>query len=216
MLFIVEIFLSADNILAISLILDRIEIKKRRVALLLGIWSSLLFRALIIAFTSFLFLIDSLKVLGGIYLLYLAISHITRHKSKEASRLQPISLFRGIISIELTDVLFALDSIFIALGLLSFFYAEEMVAGKIWVAYVGGAFGVVTLRFFANSLLLFINKHPTIEKIAYYLIGWIGVKLILIGFDLTHFIPHFNTIFSIGVVFIVLYSFFSTKWNLKG
>jgi len=216
MLCIVEIFLSADNILAISLLLDRIEIGKRRIALLLGVWSCLLFRAIIIAFTSFLFLVDSLKALGGIYLLYLAISHLIRHKSKQAGRLQPISLLWGIISIELTDVLFALDSIFIALGLLSFFYSEELVAGKIWVAYVGGAFGVVTLRFFASSLLLFINKHPTIEKIAYYLIGWIGVKLILIGFNLTHFIPHFNTIFSIGVLFIVLYSFFSTKSAPKG
>ncbi len=216
MLFIVEIFLSADNILAISLILDRIEIKSRRIALLLGIWSSLLFRALIIAFASFLFLVDSLKILGGIYLIYLAISHTIHHKSKKTGSLKPIPLLRGIISIELTDVLFALDSIFIALGLLSFFYSEEQVAGKIWVAYVGGAFGVVTLRFFASSLLLFINKHPTVEKIAYYMIGWIGLKLIIIGANAAHFVPHFNSIFSIGVVFIVLYSFFSTKWTLKG
>lgn len=214
-LFVVEIFLSADNILGISLILDRIDKEKRRVSLLLGIWSSLIFRAIIISFAAILFLMDSLKVIGGLYLVYLAISHMFHHNKKNSGKSHPISMLRGVISIELTDILFALDSIFIVLGLLSFFYTKAEVESKIWVAYVGGVLGVITLRFFATSLLIFLNKHPVIEKIAYFLIGWIGIKLIFIGFTLPHYIPHFNTIFSIGVVFIIVYSFFSTKWPTR-
>lgn len=214
-LFIVEIFLSADNILGISLILDRIEEKKRKVSLLFGIWSSLIFRAAIIFFAAFLFLIDPLKVVGGLYLVYLSISHMFHKKKKKTGNIKPISLLKGIISIELTDILFALDSIFIALGLLSFFYSRSEVESKIWVAYLGGILGVITLRFFATGLLKFLNKHPIIEKIAYYLIAWIGLKLIFIGFSLPHYIPYFNTIFSIGVLIIIIFSFFSTKWPLK-
>jgi predicted tellurium resistance membrane protein TerC len=214
-LFIVEIFLSADNILGISLILDRIETSKRRISLMLGIWSCLIFRAIIIIFAAFLFLLDSLKIIGGLYLIYISISHIFHTKKKTCGNVKPISLVRGIISIELTDILFALDSIFIVLGLLSLFYNKSEVENKIWVAYIGGALGVITLRFFASTLLIFLNKHPVIEKICYYLIAWLGVKLIFIGFSLTHYIPYFNTIFSIGVVFIIIFSFFSTKWSLK-
>ena len=158
---------------------------------------------------------DSLKVIGGLYLVYLAISHMFHHNKKNSGKSHPISMLRGVISIELTDILFALDSIFIVLGLLSFFYTKAEVESKIWVAYVGGVLGVITLRFFATSLLIFLNKHPVIEKIAYFLIGWIGIKLIFIGFTLPHYIPHFNTIFSIGVVFIIVYSFFSTKWPTR-
>lgn len=215
MLFIVEIFLSGDNILAISLILDRIEECKRRLSLLIGIWSSLVIRALIIAFAAYLFLIDSLKILGGLYLIYLAFTHFTHKKKKKQGKDNSISLWKGVIYIELTDILFALDSIFIVLGLLSFFYPKSEVEGKIWVAFVGGALGVITLRFFATSLLKFINKHPIIEKIVYFLIGWIGLKLIFIGFSLPHHIPHFNLIFTIGVIFILIYSFFSTKSLFK-
>ncbi|MCH9616743.1 MAG: hypothetical protein SP4CHLAM5_02440 [Chlamydiia bacterium] len=215
LLFVVEIFLSADNILGISLILDRIDKEKRRVSLLLGIWSSLIIRAVIISFAAVLFLMDSLKVLGGVYLIYLAISHMFHHNKKTSGKGSSISMLRGVISIELTDILFALDSIFIVLGLLSFFYSKDEVQSKIWVAYLGGVLGVITLRFFATSLLLFLNKHPVIEKIAYFLIGWIGIKLVFIGFSLPHYIPYFNTIFALGVVFIIIYSFFSTKWPSK-
>lgn len=215
MLFVVEVFLSADNIIGISLILDRVEESKRRVALLIGVWSSLIIRGIIILFAAVIFFLNPLKIAGGAYLVYLAISHMIHHKNKRVGNTKPISMLRGIISIELTDLVFALDSIFIVLGILSFFYTKDEVAGKIWVAYVGGVLGVVTLRIFATKLLLFLNKYQTVEKIAYYLIGWVGVKLIFIGFDLPHYIPYFNTIFSVGIIFIIIYSFYSTKCHGK-
>jgi predicted tellurium resistance membrane protein TerC len=214
-LFAVELFLSADNILAISLILNRIDPSKRGISLMLGVGSSLFFRAIIILFAAVLFLLDFLKVIGGIYLIYISFSHIFHIKKKVQGQLPSISLLRGIISIELTDILFALDSIFIVLGLLSFFYTKTEVESKIWVAYVGGVLGVITLRFFASSLLKFLNKHPIIEKICYYLIAWLGIKLIFIGFSLSQHIAHFDTFFSIGILFIIIFSFFSTKWSLK-
>ncbi len=210
-----EIFLSADNILGISIILDRIDPKKRRASLLLGIWSSLIVRALIISFAAYLFVMNPLQILGGAYLIYLTISHMRHKKKKSSGKSKPISLLFGIISIELTDILFAIDSIFLALGLLSFLYNPEEIQSKIWVAYIGGAFGLITLRFFATSLLLFLNKHPIIEKIAYYLIGWIGVKLIISGLSFHHGAKIIDTIFGIGVIGIILYAFYSTKWRSK-
>ncbi len=214
-LFVVEIFLSADNILAISLILNRLEEKKRRISLLFGIWSSLVFRALIIAFAAYLILLNSLKVVGGIYLIYLSVSHIFHTKKASKGDVQPISLLKGIISIELTDILFALDSIFITLSLLSFFYPSEVVSGKIWVVYVGGILGVITLRMSANRILHFLKKHPRLEWCTYNLIGLIGIKLIFIGLSLPPKIPYFDTLFNIGVFVIILLSFFSTKSTLK-
>jgi YkoY family integral membrane protein len=212
-IFIVEIFLSADNILAISLILDKLEEKKRKISLLFGIWSSLVFRAIIIIFASYLILLNSLKVIGGAYLIYLSISHRLYNKKKLEGNFKPISLLKGIISIELTDILFALDSIFITLSLLSFFYSGLEVENKIWVVYVGGILGVIALRMSANKLLRFLKKYPLIEKCTYNLIGWIGVKLIFIGFSLPPLIPHFDTLFNIGVLLIIMLSFFSTKWT---
>jgi len=182
---------------------------------MLGLWSSIIFRALIFIFAASLFLLDSLKVIGGAYLIYLAFTHFFHKKREDKGLNKPISLLRGIISIELTDILFALDSIFIALGLLSFFYSAEEVESKIWVAYLGGVMGMVTLRFFATGLLKFLQKHPIIEKIAYYFIGWLGIKLVFIGFNLPHYIPHFNFIFGLGIIFIIIYSFFSTQWGFK-
>lgn len=214
-LFILEIFLSADNILGISIILDRIDPKKRRLSLLLGIWSSLLLRAIIISFAAYLFVMNSLQIIGGAYLVYLMIAHISHKNKKSKGSAKPISMLRGIISIELTDILFALDSILLVLGLLSFVYSPKEIEGKIWVAYVGGVLGVITLRFFATTLLLFLNKHPVIEKIAYYLIGWIGIQLIISGFSLPHTAPYIDSIFSVGVIFIIVYAFYSTKWRKK-
>ena len=211
-LFVIEIFLSADNILAISLILDRIEEQKRRISLLFGIWSSLIFRAVIILFAAYLIVLDSLKVIGGIYLIYLSVSHIFHTKKKNLGNSKPLSLLRGIISIELTDILFALDSILITLSLLSFFYSAAEVPGKIWVVYVGGILGVILLRISANTLLRFLKKYPSLEKLAYSLIGWIGIKLIFIGLSLPKYIPYFNTFFTIGVFVLIFFSFFSTKW----
>ena len=210
-LFIVELLLSSDNILAISLILQKIEVSKRRFALLTGVWSSIIFRAGIIFSASLLFLLNPLKVLAGIYLIYICFSHIRSKKRSPLKATTSLSLWKGIVFIELTDILFALDSIFIALGLLSFFYPVNQVQNKIWIAFAAGAVGVIFLRFLATYILKLLQKYPIVEKISYLLIGWIGIKLIFIGFSLPHDIPYFNTIFSIGIAIIILFSFFSTK-----
>lgn len=211
LLFVIELVLSSDNILAISLILQDIEEKKRKICLIAGVWGSIVFRAAIVFSASLLFLINPLKVLAGMYLFYLCVSHLY-HKKKAAPKEKPsIPIWKGILLIEFTDILFALDSIFIALGVLSFFYNKQEVQTKIWIAFLAGASGVIFLRFLATYLLKLLQKYPIAEKIAYLLVGWIGIKLIFIGLSLPHDIPYFNTIFIVGIGLIILFSFFSTK-----
>ena len=211
LLFFVELLLSSDNILAISLILQKIEESKRKLALTAGVWSSIFFRAGIVFSASILFLINPLKVIAGLYLLYICISHVRGKRSQCDDKSKHTSFWKGVFLIELTDLLFALDSIFIALGILSFFYKKEMVPHKIWIAFVAGALGVIFLRFLATRILKVLQKYPVLEKASYLIIGWIGVKLVFIGFDLPHNIPYFNPIFVCGIAIIVLFSFFSTK-----
>lgn len=210
-LFFMELLLSADNILAISLILQRIHPKRRKLALAAGAWSTIIFRGVLIFSASILFLVNPLKVLAGCYLVYIAYTHVRNKKKLAKQESKPISLLKGIFLIELSDLLFALDSIFIALGILTFFYTKELIFTKIWIVFIAGAMGVLFLRFLASSILQILQKYPAVEKASYLIIGWIGFKLILVGFNFSHKIPYFNLIFAIEVILILLYSFFSTK-----
>ncbi len=54
---------------------------------------------------------------------------------------------------------------------------------KLWVVYVGGVLGIITMRFVAGGFLRLLDIFPRLETSAYLLVAWIGIKLTLEAFD---------------------------------
>ena len=93
------------------------------------------------------------KVVGGAYLLYLAVSHfLSREEDRHANKTTRFgSGFWGtVVSVELADIAFSIDSIVAAVAMSDSMPARFGHNGKLFIVYIGGILGILTMRFVAG------------------------------------------------------------------
>jgi YkoY family integral membrane protein len=173
-LILLEGLLSADNALVIALLVKHLPPKERRRALLVGLVGSFTFRLLAIVLATQLIKFWYLQAAGALYLFYLPAKHFLLHRKQAQKpdglpikpRKQP-GFWATVAMVEFTDLVFAIDSILVAVSL----------SKVTWIIWVGGISGVVLLRFAAFMLVKIMDKMPGLEHMAYALVGWVAVKL---------------------------------------
>jgi YkoY family integral membrane protein len=142
-------------------------------ALTYGILGAYLFRGLALLFASFLINLGWLKLVGGLYLIYLAINSFRKSedgKSHSQFKIPFLSKFWStVVMIELMDIVFSIDNIFSAVAFTNNF-----------LTICFGVFvGILAIRFATVKLISLLNSVPNLEKIAFGVIGLLGVKLSL-------------------------------------
>jgi YkoY family integral membrane protein len=196
-LVLLEGLLSADNALVLAVMVRHLPKKEQRRVLIYGLWGAVVFRGLALSLSSVLLKFWICKVLGGGYLLYLALAHFLRHKesSGEADDARTsktgrwLRTFWGTVtSITLADIAFSIDSILTAVAMAEGFPAHYGDKGKLFIVFVGGVLGIITMRFVVRYFLILLERFPGLEEGAYYLVAWIGLKLLLSGFYHAEFI----------------------------
>lgn len=170
-----EIILSADNAIVLGALANGLPEHQRRRALFYGIMGAFILRGIAIFSAAWIIKFWFLQVLGGGYLIWLAVSHLTSpgNASDDACNLsrKQRGFWGTVLVIELTDLAFAVDSVLAAVAL----------TNNIWIIYAGAAIGLIAMRFAAVGVLKLLAKFPELNIYAYVLVGWIGVKLCLQG-----------------------------------
>lgn len=173
-LIILEGLLSADNALVLAVMVRHLPPKQRKKALTYGIWGAYFFRFFFIGIGLWLVKIWWIKLLGALYLFYLAIKYFYAkfiNKTDEDKDGTPDLIQRGfwstVAAIEMMDLTFSADSILAAFG----------VSDKVWVLFLGGALGILMMRGIAKSFVALLEKFPELETTAYILIAIIGGKM---------------------------------------
>ena len=82
-----------------------------------------------------------------------------------------------VLLINLVDLAFAVDSILAVVA-----FSKDFL-----LAFLGVALGILFIRLLAGSVVVLMERFPGLEKVAYALVGWAGVKLFLEG---THTLAH--------------------------
>ncbi|MGH8745125.1 MAG: TerC family protein [Burkholderiales bacterium] len=191
-----EIVLGIDNVIFISILVDRLPAGQRDRARRIGLIGAMFMRiglllvlAWIIGMTAPLFSIlgkqisgrDLILILGGVFLLWKSTKEI--HQLLEGTEENPAAVtarasFGGLImQIMLIDLVFSLDSIITAVGMVK--DVAVMVAAIVA--------SVLLMMAFAGAIGRFISKHPTIKMLALSFLVAIGVLLIAQGFG--HEVP---------------------------
>src|SRR5262249_3658129 len=142
-----------------------------------GILGAFLFRSIATLLAVYLIRLGWVKLIGAGYLLYLTYNHFASHGSSEERRTAPkaqpwlgLSAFWAtVIKVELTDIVFATDSILVAVAM----------SPKIWVVLTGGILGIVMMRLVIGQLLSLVERFPALVDGAFIIIAWVGVKLLL-------------------------------------
>jgi len=178
-----EGILSVDNALALALIASRLPKAKRQKALFIGFSSAVLLRAGGILAAAYLIRFFWIQLIGGLYLLYLALSYFVIKRGKKTKERPPLSLWKGIILIELTDFAFAIDSILAGIALIGISFSPPKLPPKIWIVYVGGLAGIFLMRFAAKLFTHLLDRFKGLETGSHFAIGWIGLKLLTEAFS---------------------------------
>ena len=171
-----EIVLSIDNAAVLSTMVGQLPKSQQKKALTWGIIGAYIFRGVALLFASVLIKLIWLKVIGGIYLIYLSIKSLRSQSitnEKKPLKIPLLNTFWStVVMVEFMDIIFSIDNIFSAVAFTSNF----------WIICLGVFIGILAIRFATTKMIELVKQIPIIEKIAFVVIGILGLKLVLSSF----------------------------------
>ncbi len=184
-----ELVLGIDNIIFISILVEKLPKEKREVARRIGLFLAMFMRiallmtlAYIAGMTEPLFTVmehgvsgrDIILCAGGLFLLWKStqeIHQLLEGIEGESSSTVKNSFAAIIFQIVIIDLVFSLDSIITAVGM----------TGQIPVMVAAVVASVGLMMLFAGGIGAFIENHPTIKMLALAFLLVVGVVLIADG-----------------------------------
>lgn len=204
-----ELVLGIDNIIFISILVDKLPKEKQELARRIGLFLAMFMRIALLLLLSWIVGLtapvltlfgygisgrDIILIAGGLFLIWKSTGEVHQLlEGVEGSESAKVaSSFAGVIAqIMVIDLVFSLDSIITAVGMVS--------QVGVMIAAVVASVGLMML--FAKSIGDFVSNHPTIKMLALSFLVVVGVVLIADGFG-TH-VPkgyiYFAMAFSVGV-----------------
>lgn len=198
-----EGLLSADNAMVLAILVLGLPREQQQKALRYGIVGAFAFRSIATLLAVYLISLSWVKLVGAGYLMYLSVQHFTQHGGSEERRTPPAAtpllglsaFWATVLKVELTDIVFAVDSILVAVAMSS----------KTWVILTGGILGIIAMRMVIGKLLAVVERYPPLVDGAFVIIAWVSIKLLveyLHTIGVVHFeIPKWLSLGLIVVIF---------------
>lgn len=190
-----ELVLGIDNVVFISILVDKLPAARRELARRTGLFLAMFMRiallfvlSWLVGLTAPLFTLlaqelsgrDLILIGGGLFLLYKSTVEIHQLLEGEAggrSARVPATLAGVLGQIVVIDLVFSLDSIITAVGMVD----------RLAVMVAAVVASVALMMAFAGALGRFVSARPTIKMLALAFLFMIGLVLIADGFD--HHVP---------------------------
>jgi len=218
-----ELVLGIDNIIFISILVDKLPKEKRELARNIGLFMAMFMRiGLLLVLSWIVGLVepmltvlgqaisgrDAILILGGLFLIWKSTTEI--HQSIEGAEhenasIKKVTFVSVIFQIMVIDLVFSLDSIITAVGMVD--EVEIMIAAVI--------VSVALMMVFARAIGNFVSDHPSIKLLALSFLVVVGVVLIAEGFE--HHIPKGYIYFAMAFsVFVEMLNIKFRKKRLSG
>ena len=191
-LVLLEIILGVDNVIFVSIIINRLPVEKHKKARLAWVVLGSIVRSGLLLALGWLLLqkgkpvitvfdkgfdIASLVMLaGGIFLIYKSVHEI--HEKLEGEnpdalkpKAKPLTFSNAVFQIVLVDLVFSFDSVITAGGTAK--HVEIMIAAVI--------IAMIIMFSFSPYIAAFIHKHPTFKMLALSFLVMIGLSLVIEG-----------------------------------
>jgi predicted tellurium resistance membrane protein TerC len=206
---VLELVLGIDNIIFISILSGKLPANQQKKARTIGLGLAMLMRILlllsltwIMGLTRPLFAIAGygvtgramILVAGGLFLLVKSTHEIhdqIEGEEEHAKARAPVSLLAVLVQIVLLDVVFSLDSVITAVGMVD----------EIAVMIIAVILAVIVMMIFAGPVSGFVERHPTIKMLALSFLLLIGVNLVAegVGFHIPKGYTYFAMAFAVFV-----------------
>jgi predicted tellurium resistance membrane protein TerC len=193
-LVILEVVLGIDNVIFVSLILNRLQEKNKKKARRAWMITGIIIRSFLLLGLSWLLaqkgkavftvfgkgfdLASIVMLAGGLFLIYKSVKEIHGKLEGEDPNVQSgqvtfLSLGQAIFQIMLIDAVFSFDSVITAGGTAK--YVEIMIAAVV--------IAMIIMFLFSPKISSFIHKHPTLKMLALSFLVMIGLSLVIEGWD---------------------------------
>lgn len=190
-LLILEIVLGLDNLIFLSILVDKLPLAQRKIARRIGLMLAWVLRFLMLASAfwlarwtqpfwhagSFTLSVrDLFLMLGGFFLIAKAVQEIHDEVEPVEDELvytapRKVNLWRVVIHVALMDIVFSFDSVLTAIGLTSQFY----------VMFTAITLSILVMLYASEPVGVFITKHPTFKLLALSFLVLIGTLLVADG-----------------------------------
>lgn len=202
-----EGLLSADNALVMAIMVLGLPSSQHKQALRYGLLGGFAFRIVATLAAAYLIRVVWVKLLGGLYLLYLAYSHFSGHEDASDRRRAPRAkswlglspFWATVVRVELVNLAFSIDSILVAVAM----------SPKLWVVVTGGILGIVAMRVVVGQLIALVQRYPALVDGAFIIIAWVGAKLCLEYLHGAHFIaleiPQWISLTLVVIIFAIAF-----------
>lgn len=209
-----EIVLGIDNIIFISILSNNLPKQQQKRAVRTGLALALIMRTLMLLSISWIMSLttplitimgkgfsgrDIILLLGGLFLIYKSVKEIHHKidlKEEEGQNLKnkAVSFRSVILQIVLIDLIFSLDSVITAVGMV-----EEVI-----IMIIAVVFSIGVMMFMAMPISNFVNKHPAIKILALAFLVMIGTALIAegMGFHIPKGYIYSSLAFALAIEFI--------------
>lgn len=193
-LVILEVVLGIDNVIFVSLIINRLEQKDKKNARRAWMVTGILIRSGLLLGLSWLlaqkgkpvftvfekgFDLASIVMLGGgLFLIYKSVKEIHgklegEDPNENGGKVTHLTLGKAIVQIMIIDAVFSFDSVITAGGTAK--YVEIMIAAVV--------IAMIVMFLFSPKISSFIHKHPTLKMLALSFLVMIGLSLVIEGWD---------------------------------
>ncbi len=196
---VLELVLGIDNVIFISILAGKLPPEQQAKARYIGLSLALVIRIILLLSLSWviglvepLFSVfgrgfsgkDLVLLIGGLFLIAKSTHEI--HGSLEGeeghvSKKAYAGFVSVIVQIVLLDIVFSLDSVITAVGMISTTYGSN----GIYIMVTAVVISIVAMMLFAGSIGAFVQKHPAIKMLALSFLLLIGVMLVAEGFHQT-------------------------------
>lgn len=193
-LVILEIVLGIDNVIFVSIIINRLPENKEKRARRFWMISGMIVRSILLLGLGWLLaqkgkhlfaiagkgfdLASLVMLLGGLFLIYKSVKEI--HEKLEGEdvvttlkKKETLSFSQAIMQIIVIDAVFSFDSIITAGGTAK--HVEIMIAAVV--------IAMVIMFLFSPRISSFVHKHPTVKMLALSFLVMIGLSLVIEGWD---------------------------------
>lgn len=193
---IIEVLLSIDNALVNATIAESLPEEKRKKALRIGIILGALFRVVALLLAAYIIKNDWIKILGGLYLVYLFVEHIGREVDAKGKEIKHHTSYKRVIfEIALADIVFSLDNVISAVSF----------SNNIAIVILGVLIGTISMLVITPFVSTIIHKHKSLGTAAYVIVAFIGSSLILetlTSFHIEEFVKFLVILGILGIAYM--------------
>lgn len=189
---VLELVLGIDNVIFISILAGKLPSEQQQKARFIGLSMALIMRVILLfslswvmGLTEPLFTLpvlnqavsgrDLILIIGGLFLIGKSTHEIhgslEGEHGKESSKVYA-SFTNVIIQITILDIVFSLDSVITAIGMVD----------QVGVMIAAVVISIIAMMLFAGTIGDFVQKHPTVKMLALAFLLLIGVTLLAEGF----------------------------------